>query len=515
MCFLGIDLGTSGTKALILGAGGTVVAHSTREYETKIPRPSWTEQNPSDWWDATRGAVTEVLRADGVHASQIEGIGLTGQMHGLVPLDAQGSVLRPVILWNDQRTGAACDRIHERVGRDRVVELTGNPVLPGFTAPKVLWMREQEPHLYEQIATILLPKDYLRYKLTGTYATDVSDASGTALFDVERRKWSDEMTEALNLPSSWLPPVVESPMVSARLSEEVASEMGLPSGIPVVGGAGDQAAGAVGTAAVQEGTVSITMGTSGVVFATSNEYRADPAGRLHAFCHAVPDTWHLMGVMLSAAGSLRWFRDNFARKNLGEGKDGSLSYEELVSEAQTVRPGADGLLFLPYLSGERTPHADPNARGVFFGLHLGHNREHLTRAVLEGVAFGLRDSMELMDELGLSADEIRVSGGGAQSALWRQILSDVLSADLVHTTIPHGAAVGAALLAGVGAGAYDSVREAARTVYQEAGITTPSQDRKCYDALYEHFTALYPAVDDHFDSLVRVAEQMKEGREIS
>jgi len=504
--FLGIDLGTSGSKALILAEEGTVVTHATREYETKIPRPSWTEQDPDDWWDATRGAVREVLRAEEVPASEIEGIGLTGQMHGLVPLDEQGRVLRPAILWNDQRTSAACDRIHEHVGRERVLELTGNPVLPGFTAPKILWMREHEPDLYEQIATILLPKDFLRYKLTGTYATDVSDASGTALFDVENRTWSEEMTDALDVPSSWLPPATESPAVSARLSSEVASELGPPSGIPVVGGAGDQAAGAVGSAAVDEGTVSITLGTSGVVFAASDQYRADPDGRLHAFCHAVPDTWHLMGVMLSAAGSLRWFRDVFLPNNPGD--DGP-SYDELVAEVQSVSPGADGLLFLPYLSGERTPHADPNAKGVFFGLHLGHDREHLTRAVLEGVSFGLRDSMELMNELGLSAQEIRVSGGGAQSDLWRQILADVLNVRLVHTTVPHGAAVGAALLAGVGAGAYDTVAEAARTGYTEAGSTTPASRRALYDALYERFTSLYPVLDDHFDALADVVDQME------
>lgn len=509
---LGIDLGTSGSKALILAKDGTVVDHATREYETKIPHPSWTEQDPHDWWDATQGAVRDVLRSDGVEdASQIKGIGLTGQMHGLVPLDGEGTVLRPVILWNDQRTSAACDRIHEQLGRERVVELTGNPVLPGFTAPKILWMREHEPDLYEQISAILLPKDFLRYKLTGTYATDVSDASGTALFDVEHREWSDEMTEALDVPRSWLPPVTESPTVSARLSSEAASEIGLPSGIPVVGGAGDQAAGAVGSAAVEEGTVSITLGTSGVVFATSDQYRADPEGRLHAFCHAVPDTWHLMGVMLSAAGSLRWFRDVFLR-NSTEG--GGPSYDELMAEAQETPPGADGLLFLPYLSGERTPHADPDARGVFFGLHLGHDRQHFTRAVLEGVSFGLRDSMGLMGELGLSADEVRVSGGGAQSGLWRQIVADVLDARLVHTTVPHGAAVGAALLAGVGAEIYDSVDEAARTAYSEAGSTTPSYDtRDIYDSLYERFTSLYPALEGHFDSLAEVVGQMKEKKE--
>lgn len=506
-CFLGIDLGTSGSKALILANDGTVVTHATREYETKIPRPSWTEQDPDDWWTATREAVRAALRSEEVRASQIEGIGLTGQMHGLVPLDEQGRVLRPAILWNDQRTSAACDRIHERVGRERVVELTGNPVLPGFTAPKLLWMRRHEADLYEQIATILLPKDFLRYKLTGTYATDVSDASGTALFDVEHRTWSDQMTEALDVPSSWLPPVTESPTVSARLSSEVASELGLPSDLPVVGGAGDQAAGAVGSAAVEEGTVSITMGTSGVVFATSDQYRADPDGRLHAFCHAVPDTWHLMGVMLSAAGSLRWFRDVFLQDNPGEN---DLSYDELVSEAQSVSPGADGLLFLPYLSGERTPHADPNAKGVFFGLHLGHDREHLTRAVLEGVSFGLRDSMELMNDLGLSAKEIRVSGGGAQSGLWRQILADILNVRLVHTTVPHGAAVGAALLAGVGAGTYDTVAEASRTTYREAGSTAPARERDLYDALYERFTSLYPDLNDHFDALADVAGRMNE-----
>lgn len=500
--FLGIDLGTSGSKALVLQKDGTVLAHATRTYDTHIPQPSWTEQDPDDWWAATRDAVRAVLASEDVDPGTVQGIGLTGQMHGLVALDAHGDVLRPAILWNDQRTSAACDRIHDRLGRAQVVAHTGNPVLPGFTAPKLLWMREHEPDLYDRIEQILLPKDYIRYRLTGTYATDVSDASGTALFDVEARAWSDAMTEALDVPASWLPPATESPVVSARLRDEVAVDLGLPEGCPVVGGAGDQAAGAVGSAAVEEGVISITMGTSGVVFATSNAYRADPEGRLHAFCHAVPGRWHLMGVMLSAAGSLRWYRDAI----LGEPDSADLpSYDALVAEAETVSPGADGLLFLPYLSGERTPHADPTAKGVFFGLHLGHERRHLTRAVLEGVAFGLRDSMRLIDDLGLAADTVRVSGGGAQSALWRQILADVLRVPLVHTTVPHGAAVGAALLAGVGAGAYPSVPDAAQQVYRLAGQTTPTDAAPQYDAVYDVFRDLYPALTDSFATLAEVA----------
>ena len=508
--FLGIDLGTSGSKALLLSGDGTVQAHATRTYDTHLPQPSWTEQDPSDWWTATRRAVRDVLQREDADPATIEGIGLTGQMHGLVALDAHGDVLRPAILWNDQRTSAACDRIHDRLGRAQVVAHTGNPVLPGFTAPKLLWMREHEPDLYDRIEQILLPKDYIRYRLTGTYATDVSDASGTALFDVEARAWSDAMVEALDVPASWLPPATESPVVSARLRDDVAADLGLPDGCPVVGGAGDQAAGAVGAAAVEDGVVAITMGTSGVVFATSEAYRADPEGRLHAFCHAVPGTWHLMGVMLSAAGSLRWYRDVVAGET--DAAD-PLSYDALVAEAASVAPGADGLLFLPYLSGERTPHADPNAKGSFAGLHLGHERRHLTRAVLEGVAFGLRDSMRLIDALGLAADTVRVSGGGAQSPLWRQILADVLDVPLVHTTVPHGAAVGAALLAGVGAGAYPSVPDAAQTVYREAGRTTPTDAVPRYDAAYDVFRTLYPALTDAFDALATLAADRRSAAE--
>lgn len=499
---LGIDLGTSGSKALILSADGDVVAQATHPYETIIPKPSWSEQDPKEWWASTRAAVRDVLQTNRVDASDVVGIGLTGQMHGLVCLDPKGDVIRPAILWNDQRTSDACKQIHDHVGRSEVVRHTGNPVLPGFTAPKLIWMRDHEPGLYDRIDQILLPKDYIRYRLTGTFATDVSDASGTSLFDVESRTWSDAMTQALQIPKSWLPPATESPEVSARLARGIADDLGLSPGLPVVGGAGDQAAGAVGTATVQEGTVSIAMGTSGVVFAPSEKYRADPNGRLHAFCHAVPDMWHLMGVMLSAAGSLAWYRDALFSTD-GTGGEPP-SYEMLIGEAESVPPGGDGVLFLPYLSGERTPHADPNARGVFFGLHLGHERGHMTRSVLEGVAFALRDSMALIDSLGLAADEVRVSGGGARSGLWRSILADVLGLKLTHMSVPDSAAVGAALLAGVGSGVYSNVIAATEKTYSEAGHALPGQNVERYNTLYKQFETLYPALRENFDAIASI-----------
>ena len=495
---LGIDLGTTGSTAAVLTPEGTVVAHASHGYEPTVPRPSWNEQDPEVWWTATVQSIRQVLAHDAVEADAIAGMGLTGQMHGLVLLDADGAVLRPAILWNDQRTGAQCDAITERVGTDAVVDHTGNPILPGFTAPKIEWVRTQEPDVYDQATGFLLPKDYLRYRLTGARATEVSDASGTSLFDVEQRRWSEAMCEAVRVPEAWRPRVTESAAVSARVHAAAAEATGLPEGTPVVGGAGDQAAQAVGTGVVEPDTAVVTLGTSGVVFAPTGRYQHDPEGRLHAFCHAAPDTWHLMGVMLSAAGSLRWYAGLF--EDLMDA--GTQDYERLLSEAETVPPGAEGLLFLPYLSGERTPHADPNARGVFFGLHHRHERAHLTRAVLEGVAFGLRESLELMRAQNVTPTEVRVSGGGAQSALWRRILATVLDTSLIHTTTPHGAAVGAALLAGVGSDVFADVPTASQAAVQVKGRTTPTDDTARYDALFERYQALYPALTDPFDALV-------------
>ena len=494
---LGIDLGTTGSTAAVLTPEGTVVAHASHGYEPTVPRPSWNEQDPEVWWTATVQSIRQVLAHDAVEADAIAGMGLTGQMHGLVLLDADGAVLRPAILWNDQRTGVQCDAITERVGTDAVVDHTGNPILPGFTAPKIEWVRTQEPDVYDQATGFLLPKDYLRYRLTGAQATEVSDASGTSLFDVEQRRWSEAMCEAVRVPEAWRPRVTESAAVSARVHAAAAEATGLPEGTPVVGGAGDQAAQAVGTGVVEPDTAVVTLGTSGVVFAPTGRYQHDPEGRLHAFCHAAPDTWHLMGVMLSAAGSLRWYTGLF--EDLMDA--GTQDYERLLSEAETVPPGAEGLLFLPYLSGERTPHADPNARGVFFGLHHRHERAHLTRAVLEGVAFGLRESLELMRAQNVTPTEVRVSGGGAQSALWRRILATVLDTSLIHTTTPHGAAVGAALLAGVGSDVFADVPTASQAAVQVKGRTTPTDDTARYDALFERYQALYPALTDPFDAL--------------
>ncbi len=400
---LGIDVGTTGGKALLVGVDGTVRASSTTEYPMSTPQPLWAEQNPADWWAATVTSIQRVLGESGVKPSQVAGVGLTGQMHGLVLLDVHGEVLRPCIMWNDQRTAAQCAAITQEVGAENVIRLTGNPVLPGFTAPKIAWVREHEPEVYERTAKVLLPKDYVRYRLTGGFFSEVSDASGTSLFDVGQRCWSEEMLEALDVPRRWLPEVTESPVASAHVSARAAGETGLLEGTPVVGGGGDQAAQAVGTGIIAEGVVSATLGTSGVVFAASETYRLEPEGKLHAFCHAVPGMWHLMGVMLSAAGSLRWYRDALGDWERAQASaSGRDAYDLLTEAAAEVPPGCEGLLFLPYLSGERTPYSDPDARGVFFGLTLRHRKAHLTRAVLEGVTYGLRDSLELMRVLGLS-----------------------------------------------------------------------------------------------------------------
>jgi xylulokinase len=505
---LGIDVGTSGSKAILIGADGAVKASATTEYPLYTPQPLWAEQNPSDWWTATVASIKQVLEKGGVAAADVAGVGLTGQMHGLVLLDAQGEVLRPCIMWNDQRTAAQCAAITEKVGLDNVLRLTGNPILPGFTAPKIVWVREHEPDVYAKVAKVLLPKDYARYRLTGGFYGEVSDASGTSMFDVGQRQWSDDMLQALEVPREWLPEVTESPVVSARVSAEAAAETGLLEGTPVVGGGGDQAAQAVGTGIIAEGVVSATLGTSGVVFAASDSYRVEPEGRLHAFCHAVPGMWHLMGVMLSAAGSFRWYRDTLAAtERAQEAETGRDAYDILTEAAAEVAPGCEGLIFLPYLTGERTPYPDPNARGVFFGLTLRHDKAHMTRAVLEGVSYGLLDSLELMRALGLSIEQVRASGGGARSSLWRQILADVFNAEIVTVNVTEGAAYGAALLAGVGAEVYPDVSAACEAAIQLTGQTEPGPAVPVYADYYPHYRALYPALASEFSAIAEVVSK--------
>ena len=469
---VGLDVGTSSVKGLAVSSGGEVVASAERAYGLSTPRPGWAEQDPEDWWRASEEVLEELGRA-----GEVAGIGLAGQMHGLVALDDSERVLRPAILWNDQRTGVQCREIEERIGLDALIAATGNRALTGFTAPKLLWLRAHEPELYERIAHILLPKDYVRLRLCGERAIDVADASGTLLFDVAGRRWSEPVCEALEIPREWLPRALESCAGSGETSE----------GVPVAAGAGDQAAGALGVGVVEAGApLSVVLGTSGVVFSALPEFAADPEARVHAFCHAVPETWHAMGVMLSAAGSLRWLRDAMG---------GGAGYGELVGEAQAWMPGVEGLTFLPYLAGERTPHADPDARGAFSGLSLRHDRGALVRAVLEGVAHGLRDSLDLIAELGPLPDRGRVSGGGARSEEWLRIIASVLELPLERTAVDEGAAFGAALLGGVAGGLWADPAEAVAATVRPVSTVEPVQEWvETYRERQEIYRALYPAL---------------------
>ncbi len=485
--FLGIDVSTTATKALVCDERGAVVAVASHEYGYETPRPLWSEQDPALWWQGATASIRAALASAGIGGDRVAGVGLTGQMHGLVLLDAEGRVLRPAILWNDQRTAAECDEIRRLVGAERLIDLTGNDALTGFTAPKVLWVRRHEPDVYSRARHLLLPKDYVRYCLTGALAMDVADGSGTLLVDLRARSWSGDVLSALDIPAAWLPALSEGPAVTGQITPEAAEATGLKVGTPVVAGGGDQAAQAVGVGAVREGIVALTLGTSGVVFAATDQPRVEPRGRLHAFCHAVPGRWHLMGVMLSAAGSLRWYRDTIAP---------GTSYPDLLAPAADVPPGSEGLLFLPYLTGERTPHPDPLARGAFAGLTVRHTRAHLTRAVLEGVAFGLRDGFDLMRDAGLAAiDQVRVSGGGARSPLWQQILADVLGTELVTVNTTEGAAYGAALLAGVGAGVWPDVDAACDACVKMTGRVAPLADNlERYARCHARYRELYPAL---------------------
>jgi xylulokinase len=501
---LGIDVSTTGAKALLIDEHGDVVTSHTTEYPLSTPKPLWSEQDPADWWQGVCVSIKAALNKANLSGEHVGAIGLTGQMHGLVMLDGSDQVLRPAILWNDQRTGPQCAWITEKVGGlDRLLQLTGNPVLPGFTAPKIVWVRDNEPEVYARTTHILLPKDYVRLCLTGEFATEVSDASGMSLLDVAQRRWSKEMLDALDIPIGWLPTCTESDQVSGRIHASAAQATGLKVGTPVVGGGGDQAAQAVGSGIVKAGVISVTSGTSGVVFAHSDKYAFEAQGRLHAFCHAVPGKWHYMGVMLSAGGSFRWLRDSVGDLEKTVARlTGDDPYDLLTREAALAPVGSEGLIFLPYLTGERTPYPDPNARGAFVGLTVRHGKRHLVRAVLEGVSFGLRDSLELIKGLGVPIEQVRASGGGARSAVWRQIQADVFGTELVLVNVTEGAAYGAALLAGVGAGVYQSVDEAVTATVHITDRTTPISDNvKQYEKLYPIYRGLYPALRDSFHML--------------
>jgi xylulokinase len=489
MFFLGIDVSTTATKALLINAEGKVLTVATTEYSFDTPHPLWSEQHPDLWWHGTQNSVKEVISKSGILPDQIAGIGLTGQMHGLVLLDKAGKVLRPAILWNDQRTQAQCDEIYQLVGKNEFIQITGNAALTGFTAPKILWVKENEPEIYGQIAHILLPKDYVRLKLTGEFAMDKADGAGTILMDLKSRTWSTTILSRLDIPIDWLPNLYEGNQITGTVTESAALVTGFQAGTPVVGGGGDQAAQAVGVGATKEGVVALTLGTSGVVFATVDNPFIDPLGRLHSFCHSVPDKWHLMGVMLSAGGSLRWYRDTFAP---------NIKYDELLKTAEQVPAGSDGLVFLPYLTGERVPYPDPIARGAFVGLTVRHNLAHCTRAVLEGVAFGLKDSFELMKTIGLPRiEQVRVSGGGSKSQLWLQILANVFETELVTVNTSEGAAFGAALLAGVGVGNWKDVNSACDDTIKIINSITPEPGAiDIYRHYYSIYHDLYPALKE-------------------
>jgi len=473
---IGLDIGTGGARAVAIDQLGNVVATASEPYPLSTPRPGWTEQDPEHWWAAGQAVLKRVT---GRLPQAPLALGLTGQMHGSVFLNEADRVIRPALLWSDQRTASQCRTITERVGAERLIQITGNPAITGFQAPKILWLRENEPDAYARVRHVLLPKDYVRLRLTGGYATDASDASGTLLLDLRRRAWSEEILGALDIPPDWLPGVHEGPDVTGTLSAGAASATGLAAGLPVAAGGGDNAAAAIGNGIVREGIVSSSIGTSGVVFADSEKPRIEPSGRLHAFCHAVPGRYHLMGVTLSAGGSLRWWRDVAG---------GGLDYEAMAASAADAPPGSEGLLFLPYLTGERTPHLDPYASGAFVGLTLRHSLSHLTRAVMEGVTYSLGDCLDLMTELGVVVDEVRATGGGGRSPLWRQLQADVFGLPVHRTSIDEGPAFGAALLAGVAAGVYADVFEACANIRLDPRMTTPDAARH---RLYSQYRLAY------------------------
>lgn len=503
MTFLGLDVGTSGTKALLLSPTGKVLATAESPHELLTPKPGWSEQDPEQWWSAALKATKAVLKKSRIKPADIRAIGLSGQMHGSVFLDAKGKVLRPALLWNDQRTANECKEIENLAGgRDALIQMVANPALTGFTAPKILWLRKNDPKKFEKARQILLPKDYLRFRLTNEYATEVSDASGTLLLDVKNRRWHTDLISKLGLDPALLPRMLESQTIAGALTDSAAKELGLSPNIPVIAGAGDQAAGAVGSGVVLPGLVSAAMGTSGVIFATSSAPQTDPRGRVHTMCHAIPDTWCVFGCMLSAGGSFQYLRNTLFASEAMKRKDPGTLDPEMIAEAASAPPGSENLFFLPYLTGERCPHADPHATAAFIGLTHRHTRAHLIRATLEGITFGMREQIQIFRDMQIPIQQVRATGGGARSTFWRQLQSDMYNAPVVTINAAEGAALGAAILAAVGTGQYRTVPQATNAIIKVHEKSTPSKKSAAlYAHQYTKYAALYPALKPIFPTL--------------
>jgi xylulokinase len=503
---LGIDIGTSGTKTVLFDESSNIIAGALAEYPLYQPKIGWAEQDPNDWWKAVCTTISEVLEKSGVDAENIKGIGLSGQMHGAVLLDKNHLVLRKAIIWCDQRSSKECDQITSAIGRERLIEITANPALTGFTASKVLWVKNNEPHIFEKVKKILLPKDYIRFKLTGEFATEVSDASGMQFMDISKRVWSHEVLSKLGIDKGLLGDLYESQEVSGTVSKEASDSTGLKVGTPVAGGAGDQAAGAVGNGIVKPGAISSTIGTSGVVFAFSKDIKIDPKGRVHTFCHAVPNTWHIMGVTQGAGLSLKWFRDNFCIEEKRAAELMKIDpYILMDKEAENVQAGCNGLIYLPYMMGERTPHLDADAKGVFFGLSAKHEKQDMIRAVMEGVVYSLMDCLEIIKGLGVDITEVRASGGGGKSRLWRQMQANVFGTDINTINSSEGPALGAAILAGVGTGVYGSVLEACDAVIKPKTLQTADMNLNAvYLKYYKIYKQLYQSLKQDFKDLAGV-----------
>lgn len=501
---IGVDLGTSGTKTVLFDEAGNVIASKTIEYPMYQPQNGWAEQNPLDWYNAAVETIKYV--SSKVDPSDIKGLGISGQMHGLVMLDERGDVIRPSIIWCDQRTGKECEDMTRLIGKERLIEITANPALTGFTASKIMWVKKHEPENYAKCRHILLPKDYVRYKLTGEFATEVSDASGMQLLDIANRCWSDEVLEKLDIDKSLLAKVYESPEVTGTITAEASKLTGLNEGTIVVGGAGDNAAAAVGTGVVTDGTAFTTIGTSGVVFAHTSEMSIDKAGRVHTFCCAVPGAWHVMGVTQAAGLSLKWFRDNFCESEMNTAKEMGVDTYYLTDKEASQSPiGANKLIYLPYLMGERTPHLNPDCRGMFFGLSAIHTKRDMIRAVMEGVSYSLRDCWEILKEMGVDIDDMTACGGGGSSPLWRGMLADIYNCPIKTCTSKEGPALGVAILAGVGAGLYPSVEEACKNMIHYNPAQEPDKDNVPeYQKYYDVYTELYKDVKDTYTKLAKI-----------
>ncbi len=496
--FLGIEISTPGVKAILIDDQFNIIANEWTEHTTQTPRPLWVEQNPEDWWTGTVASIRKIFEAKNILPTQIEGISLTGQMHGLVLLDGYGNVIRPCILWNDQRSIKECENMYHEIGEKEIMDFTGNRVYPGFTAPKVVWVQNNEPALYKKVAKILLPKDYIRYRLTGTYMSEVTDASGTSLFNVQRRKWSKDMLIALHISPALLPDTTESLVHSSNLSPEAARITGLFPGTPVIAGASSHASQSIASGICNQGDLSISISSSGVVFAPIDHYIADEKGQIHCFCHALPGKWHQMGVMLSAGSAFRWFRDQLLE---------NMTYTRMTNIAKDAPPGSEGLMFLPYLNGERTPYDDPYAKGVFFGFTFRHKKQHFIRSVMEGISFGIRDAVDLMKSTGIDVKQIKVFGGAGKSELWMQMMSDILNFKLSKNNEIEEPAFGAALIAGMGTGCF-SVDDILGRERRSDDYFFPGKEVSCYEKIYPFYHSLYNVFSPAFHEVHHIIDHM-------